>query len=588
MLIAPISRMTFEDQSLFVARRVVAFASLCAFASLGQQADALFGSCGLYEVPLFFGAQKFPALVVKLICGIGAVISFLDFIAKLKAYPVILPILYGSLQIISSAAVADGVTLTHADWLLLEALVILHPKIWNKNVGNFFVGRLLLHALASKLIGCDANGQDWLGIKFDAVNQPFPFTPVWHLNRLPDSLVGALNVSVILVEGTVGVCLIVLPLLFLKSSAADSKAPRVAPPSFIDGLKLFASVSSFVYSLFFMVVGNFNWSLPLLAAFALAGMPGPFVEGLLGAELLRRWGCKSRGELSKEDLEILVVHSLTFGAIGFLCFGGLVLQGPVRGVITPNMIAEFLPNALVVLGWVFAFCLLKSTSKAVALLSILFAIFSQDAIGRSIVLMNFETDFSSTLACSTFPEHAAGRHTREGRATVIFGARVDSALPEDRYTELSFPAAIHIEDIRPTHLLFHFPRLSLMAWRSLARPKEGSNSLLEKVRARVAAGHASVRSLFSDAPESRIRKVIGKRVKEAFGYFQVYGLTERMADHQWYTKKGKYGVFLDGKIAPVTLPECLDEAPVFPWVNVQSFVVTAGFAALIARLLFLG
>jgi hypothetical protein len=117
--------------------------------------------------------------------------------------------------------------------------------------------------------------------------------------------------------------------------------------------------------------------------------------------------------------------------------------------------------------------------------------------------------------------------------------------------------------------------------------------ILAKLRSRVASGHGSLKYIFSNSPDSRLKKVIGKKVKESFVYYQQYKLTERIADHQWYVKSNKFAVIMDAKSAP-HVPEVSDECKVdlqdksmflvvSDYLPIQSVVVTAALASLITE-----
>ena len=581
---------------VFIARRLCAFSLMCAFVSFSQQVESLIGACGIYG-----GSSPVIALIVRGYCLICAFVSFLAFInAKaVKGHPEVVSFLgfaFLALQFVSSEAVDDGVLWTTADRLLIELCILLHPRVHTYTAIKLFAFRYLFGSLCGQLLSCSDNWNDWQGLKFDLINQPFPLAPIWHINLLPPLVVAALSVLKVLTEIAVALAMLVTP---------------IHCPFEVCGV-----IWGLVYTGCTLVLGNFNWSLTVFAASLIAALPPSVVDALFGLQMLRRWGCfeDKRVLRTKEEMERLATSVLIIGSAAFIAMVAFYVLVPLRGLTLSDLASDWLiRRSLGLLGISAVFAVFGSLLSLHSIpdkrLRIAFlvtlAIVSWDAWTKTIMYqgslpMTWSPDYSDSLSCSTFTS-ASELHSRDGRSSYIFYARVDGAYPEDRYAEFVLPGGTLIEETRPGHLLFDFPRLSLALWRAAVpayHSSKGTEKLLARLRSRLATGHGSIQGIFSDTSEYRMRKLLGnpKGIKEVMVYFQKFHLTKRFADHLWFTKKDKLGLVMDKSSAPKLdeqLQECpasLDKSPfdiVTKYVPFHAGVVTLALGSLIAKLVFL-
>ena len=584
-----------DKSPVFIARRLCAFSLMCAFVSFSQQVEGLIGGCGIY------GGSSTVAMLVRGYCLICAGLAFLGFLnaAPIKSRPdavSLLGVAFLLVQFISPEAVDDGVLWTTADRLLIELCILLHPRVHTYTGVKFFAFRYLFSTLCGQLLNCSDNWNDWQGLKFDLINQPFPLAPIWHINMMPPLVVAALSVLKVLAESAVALVMLIAP---------------IHCPFEVCGV-----IWGLLYTGCMLVLGNFNWSLTVFAASLVAALPPAVVDAVFGLQMLRRWGCldEKRVPRTKEEMERLASSVLIIGTAAFSAIAAFFFLVPFRGytlsdiasaaVIRSSLGVLGIGSLLAVIAGVMSLHSLPDKLVRVAFLVTLAAV-STDALSRTIANLGalpstWSPDYSDSLACSTFtatPEH----HSRDGRTSYIFYARVDGTYPEDRYAEFVLPGGTLIEETRPGHLLFDFPRLSLALWRAAVPAYHSSKStenLLARLRTRLAVGHGSVPVIFSDSSEYRTKKLLSnpKGIKDVMVYYQKFHLTRRFADHLWFVKKDKLGLVMDKSSAPKVddkLQACavsFEKSPfdlVTKYVPFHAGVVTLALGSLIAKLVFL-
>ena len=573
--------------SVFIGRRLLSFALLCAFGSLYQQVEGILGPCGLYA------SNEIVVMLIKwgsFLAGIVALGCFLNLGPCKNRSEIItlLGLFYLATQMCSIEAIQDKVMLTATDRLLIEATVLLHPSLYSVPAVKFFILRVLLGGLAGKVSECTFNWKDWQSFKFDIINHPLPFAPMWHVNRLPTWMVSLFTIWQLLVEFTAGFMLF-----------------------FSGGVESFAALSIFSYCLLNQLVANINWSHGVMMALVSTTLPEMIVEGMLGRELLRRWGWTTKQPLaSKTQLESLIVNVLISGSVWGSLLGIAFWLGPISNrtlfdLVSYDSIIMAIAMSGIIGTWFFVFSTISAHPHKIryVVVPLILAALSFDVVtygwmGLGLGLSGWRTDYSIGVHCASFDDTAM--QTRSGRSSLIFSARLDSLYPEERAVELALTGSTHIEDFRPTYQLFHFPRISLAVWRALTpyQADKASVNLIAKIRARMLHGHGSVKYIFHDSPDYRTARIIGakKKIKDAFVYFQQYRPTERVADHIWYAKTDKFALVMDSKNAPAVepLPECHADDGLFTWLPaqvrqlpIQSVVVSSALGGLIAKLLFL-
>jgi len=365
-----------------------------------------------------------------------------------------------------------------------------------------------------------------------------------------------------------------------------------------------------------LLIGNFNWSVTVYAAALIATLPPAVVDSAMGPQMLEGWGCKDtkRPPKSREDLESLATWVLLIGGAFAAIQVIFYVLVPLQGLSLTDLISEAGLRrlmGLVAIGstiaavWQTSNGYLPVRKTLPVIVFAVLAMVSRDALsltllGRGELPETWSPDFSDSLVCASF-QGSPELHSRGGRTSLIFHARLDGAFPEDRHVELVLPGSVLIEETRPGHLLFDLPRLSLAVWRAGVPGYQGSEStarLLATLRERLLAAHGSVPAIFSDSSEYRLKKVLGnpKAIKDVMVYFQKFELTTRFADHLWYVKNDKLGAVLDtGNSSKNTqkLEQCPISweksflNPITKYLPVQPVAVTIALGSLITKLVFL-
>ena len=159
----------------FVVTRVVSACFGIALASLLSQAETYTGNCGFFpgrgHVMYLIGA--FTGFIVALLLSLNVAIPQDKHQHALCALSFV--------YLLLCHGIYNGVETS--DWLLIEGGLVTAFAIEQTPLVRFFVARSLVAVVVAKLTQCDSSGLSFSSMPSDALNQPFPFTPVWHLSQ---------------------------------------------------------------------------------------------------------------------------------------------------------------------------------------------------------------------------------------------------------------------------------------------------------------------------------------------------------------------------------------------------------------------
>ena len=525
--------MSFSD---FLATRLVAGAFAVAFASNLSQAEIFTGSCGLH-----------PS-VLHGICVLLCLVGLFTASAILLKYRVGISdstLVCGLSLMYLLCSLMQFQELLSADLMLIEAGLLLSIPGIERGSISFFLARALLGVSLGKLINCGAEWTPWASMKSDALNQPFPFTPVWHLAQLPQSLAAYISCFIFTLELLLGCSLAVM----------DSTGPLI---SFI-GL-----------SIFYGLLGNFGWVPLVLVACAVKLLPQELVVLLIGNTTLRRWGYQNSTTLAKDSVsDSKLLRGLVECVVCVISAFCLSIFLPSVWKYKIDQLVRFAVIGLTALALISMFK--SSQSKLLNLMMMCGGIvISQNHLTTALTAGRISTreDFSSLPTCYTFQKGSLGEavHSSSSRAVFLLQTKysvigtntVGSDLGGTRYAELSVPGSVHGDEVRPPFLLGHIPRLALTVWGvGTGLPANVAEGLkvLRRLELMVESGSQALRVFFTTAEESLLNALVAPEIKnQVQSFYQAYEVTSRAADHQWFKRNYQAVSAIPTSSIPSTVP----------------------------------
>ena len=557
-----------SSSSVFLSTKILQCALAIAFASNLAQLEMYTGACGLTPSSLH---------VLLLFAGITAFVLVMSMLSNIRT-------IEREKELLLGLSIAYGLTtfvfageLSKCDILLIEACVVFTScsnELW---VYKFLIGRVLFGLAYSKFAACGNASETLSSLKSSALNQPFPFTPVWHLAQVPDTLTSFSSLILIVSE-------ILLPVLFLFTESA----------AIIYGV--------FGLALFYTCIGNFNWSVLLLIAAAVRVLPPELTTLLAGSTLLKRWGYTNEDSWDESAAETKFITSLVEWAkiIALIIATTGIIHAPIRLLDDlDEHVWRIGGSILAVCLFIRAFYSLRASPKALLILIVGAWLSGGDYVSLATIgFVKHTEDFSGLPTCYTFVENSDIGHTRDGRSVYLFQTRfkqtgtntVGRNLGGSRYAELSFPGSVHGDEVRPPFLMGHFPRLALKLWRiGTGRPADVVEGIqlcshLEKV---IATGSPAMRVFFSSVEDSVLSSMVGSQ-NQVQAFAQRYQVTSRAADHQWWKRSQEHVSALPTKhvASPYTLVE--DCSVIVPskilGVPLETILLTAIAVAFVLRI----
>ena len=562
----------------FLSSKLIGGSFAVAFASTISQLEQFSGSCGIntsYLHAVYLGLS-----ICALVLSIGMLVNY--------GWKVNAEVLTGALSI-SYLAITYAVTggeLLACDWLLVEAGLILAFASASNTAVRMFIAKSLISVAISKFIDCDGSWLTFSSLKSDALNQPFPFTPVWHLAQLPDQVTDILSILILTSE-------VVLPILLMFTSSAG---PLLSVLSLCG---------------YYAAIGNFNWTVLVLAAFTVRLLPADVLTLILGEKTFVRWGQISSKPFNESDAESMLIRVLidtakVSGVLTSICIFVYLGLGTTLSTIPMSGAGAFVA-AWVVTGYCLARVLKESGGRKSAFVVLVCLALPYSALTGVLTMKTvaYDQDFSTLPTCYTFPSTAGSFpvHSRHGRAVFLFQTKysqvgtntVGNNLGGVKYAELSLPGSVHGDETRPPFLLGHLPRLALKLWRmGTGRPKDVGEGLalaaqLERI---VGEGSEGIRVMFPGTHQVVLDSLVTRGVKknQIQSFYQVYQVTHRAADHQWWNRSGERAAALPTNAVPegpAPKRECsVIVPPMVKGVSIDLILLTLVAAALVGRLLF--
>lgn len=505
------------SKSVFIAKRLISAAFSLAFASSLAQAEMFTGACGL-------SANGGLHIFCLAVASLGFLASSLSCVSQ-RAYVhdkrIILSV---ALVYLVYCFLQFGEVLL-VDRMLVEAGLLLGLSDGNEQIVRFFVSRVLLVPWLGKISICGTVWTSFSALKSDALNQPFPFTPVWHLAQVPEMFASFLAAIIFASE-------LILPILIVSTQSAG---PLLGA--------LFLSVC-------YAILGNFGWSVAVLVACIFYLLPSSLVGGILGEMTLLRWGYNTPESANQKTSEVEIFNSFRDIALS----GTLILTTALGLVFGPKLqvsVASLVGIAAVVLCTLLTVYRLRRSYIGL-MLALAGVVLSQTEFASIISggFLRTQEDFSALPTCFTFE---GGAHNKDSRSVFLIQTKysvmgtntVGSNLGGSRYAELSVPGSVHGDEVRPPFLLGHLPRLALKLWGigtgQAGRVGEGL-ALMRKLETMVEKGSDGLRVMFSGTDDSVLNALIGAgKSNQVQSFAQSYQVTERVADHQWW-KRNYQGV----------------------------------------------
>jgi hypothetical protein len=520
----------------FLSERLLAAGVAISFASSLTQIEMFTGSCGLY--PSTFHLILIGACICGMVLSTRAIMTPIVLNRPSKYILCGMALVYACTHYI-----LNGGYLIHADKLLIEAAIIFAlPK--SGYLRKAFITRVLIGVALSRFLdpNCDGSWYRFASLKTDALNQPFPFTPVWHLAQIPDAIVRMISALII---GTELIAPIVL-LLARPESPLESAASMTI-----------LSLSMLFYGL----IGNFNWCALIIVAMCVSLIHPSILTLVLGDQAFVRWGFDDDIEFNESESETQLIKTIgSWAVIGFgICaFVGCIAIGFDYNI---HKLLSMIPLALVgpaVTGTIVSFgvisCLRESGTKFILPITVLLGGLAMNGSTFTHILTNgwvpFENDYSGLPTCYTFNQlEGFPVHSGSGRASFLFQTKysvigtntVGSNLGGTRYAELSIPGSVHADEQRPPFLIGHLPRLALKLWKTgtgnLDDIKTGLE-LIETLSNVIRNGGRALEVFFPDTDPKIIEALSssGKKKNDVRAFYQSYGVTSRAADHQWWKR----------------------------------------------------
>ena len=521
----------------FVLLRLVACCYGIGFASVMAQSEAYTGSCGLYP-----SASHLAYQLVATAGFIGSLLLSLNLVVPVQLHLKLLAAMALSYALLCYIVFNE---VAACDRLLVEAGMIAFLASDQRPLMRWFVARNIFAAAVAKLTQCDGSWFSFSSLPSDVLNQPFPFTPVWHLSQLSVAQVQLISLLVFVSE-------VSLPILI---SLSDSPGPLVG----VLGL-----------CLYYGVIGNFNWTMVIVAAFCVSLLPEEGVLFIMGPKTVARWGFGPRdGEPLAVDEgiaeSILLNTFMEWGKVAGLLS---VLAATVKYLLGTDV--AFLLSSIAPLSAVAILMLLVTTisqwrsNKRHLALTLAGLGLSSPAFTSVLTFgaLDHVEDFTSLPVCYTFGETfstANPRHSKDGRAAFLFQTKftqigsntVGSNLGGTQYAELSVAGSIHADEARPPFLVGHLPRLAMKLWRmGTGRDIDVTEGLALMVRLErvIESGSEAIRVMFPHTDESVLRALIGKgKSNQVQAFAQLYSVTRRAADHQWWKRDFEKAIALPTK-----------------------------------------
>lgn len=560
------------SSSVFLSRKLIQGCLAIAFASNFAQLEMFSGGCGLNASP-----WHLPLVLLTFAAMAAAISLFLHLPPadkREKEIMITLTIIYG----FSTLFFAGEVSV--ADLLLLEICFVSCFSAEVDWVYRFHLARVLLGLAYTKLTACGDPWESINSLKTSALNQPFPFTPVWHLAQVPDNITSIAALILLVSE------LLVPVFLVLTRSVG-------------------AVFSTLCLASYYGLIGNLNWTVTLMVACAIRLLPWEITTLILGSTTLKRWGfSEEQSTWNEARAESKLLAGLIEWAklIGVTSIATFLLYRYIENLkmldnIFWSMSASVLGSSLLL--WTL---FTVRTSPKAALLILIGIWFAGRNFASLVSLGAFKhvEDYSGLPTCYTFANNDDIGHSREGRSVYLFQTRftqigtntVGRDLGGTRYAELSVPGSVHGDEVRPPFLMGHFPRVALKLWKiGTGHPVDVVEGIqlcrhLEKV---VEAGSSAVRVFFSTADDSILSSMEGRK-NQVQSFAQRYEVTNRVADHQWWKRSHEHVVALPTKhvASPYTLvQECAVIVPpkVFG-VPMETVLLLGIVAAFVLRILF--
>jgi len=516
-------------------RKLLSLSLAIAFGSILPQIEVFSGQCGMY--PSYIHSLSVVICIVGMVCAFTGVVGY----AKEHNTTAIVSSLVTAGYLLISYIIGNGVVMLADRILVVSVVLVIFGG--GRIAGKFAISHTLLNACCMKFIdpNCDGSWFNFGSLQSDALNQPFPFTPVWHLAQLPEQYASVLSMIVV-------VCEIGLPVMLLLSKPRSVMENAVAI-----SIVLF---STFYYS----AIGNFNWSVLVVISMCLSLIDADILVLLLGEQVFVRWGFPSIDfkEARAESLLLNVLVRLVaiFGIVG-VAVGVIVivLAGDLGNLSTMLPLAEIGAVALITLS-LFAIVSAHRETGFKGPILIVFGLIFLGSSFLSVMTFNavsFVNDYSSLPTCYSFHKSEGidfPVHSKSGRAGFLFQTKysvigtntVGSDLGGTKYAELSLPGSVHADEQRPPFLLGHLPRLALRLWKMGTGDLDNIRSGLELVdflSAIVREGGNAIRVFFPDTDEKVLDALVavkGNKKNEIRGFYQQYQVTSRAADHQWWKR----------------------------------------------------
>ena len=516
--------------SHFLGDRILFLAFTVAFASGLSQLEMFSGDCGIspsmVHLPLVVTAVSGFLLSTALLYNSKVFGVLLEY--RLRCA---LPVLYCAFSL-----GLNGYDIPLCDRMLIEG-GILSVIGWNGMLYKMLLIRIILSVGFGKFLNgdCDGSWYTFSSLKSDVLNQPFPFTPVWHIAQLPDWVTVCMSVVIVLVE-------ILFPCILFF--AREGSIVEATAGMGIIGLAL----------VYYSLVGNFNWSTLLVVSYASRFVPSELAALVLGEKTFVRWGFIS-ASFKEEVAETKLIQILAMSATLSGILAGLVVT--CNFLLGNNLLS--LRDGSIPFRTGLSLCLwgmtllgittLFRTRRGCLIVGCLGLLLSKSewlsllTFGR----VQFNQDYTSLPTCYTFtPADNFPGHTRDGRAGFLFQTRysqvgtntIGNDLGGTKYAELSVPGLVHGDEQRPPFLLGHFPRMALKIWLMGTGRKvdiQEGLALMDKLAHNVRQGSDAIRVFFPDTDDSVLSAHIG-RSNQIQSFYQQYRLTNRAADHQWWKR----------------------------------------------------
>lgn len=522
------------NSSEFLARKAISGALAIAFGSMISQLELLVGSCGIRP------GSEYSLLVavnsVGLLCSVGYLLG-VKAINKLGGlFFLLMAALYAFLCFASY-----GLAMPHADQLLIEAALILGLTSGSSASTKFFLVRLLVSTAASKFVDvhCDNSWYGFKSLKADALNQPFPFTAVWHVAQLPQRVVAIISILVVVAESL----LPVLCLISKRFSALEQGS--------ICGMLLLV--------VYYSVIGNFNWTPLVVFGLSARLLTADIVNAVFGLKTLTRWGFDSSDGAVAEKTILKCLKGCVIVSLMISTFCALVSFGYTRKEV------QIVPKELVgvigagVLTLLFAIAVRHSfheRSRAGVVLMLVGLALSRSAYLHILTkgVIGFENDYSALPTCFSFKfnlQTEFPNHSNAGRAVFLFQTKyselgtntVGANLGGTRYAELAPRGSVHGDEERPPFLMGHFPRISYELW--LMGTSDFNNlhrglAVVKHLETLVESGSPGIALFFPDTNPAVLQSLIhNHRSNPIQAFYQLYEVTHRAADHQWWKRSNE-------------------------------------------------